>query len=173
MTHSITISAANVGHKGSGKSQALGTPAFHITKFIGSNNVNFVAGDYNIANWEDTSFGSTAYADFSTSAYNVIALNASGLAAISKTGITKFGCRFHWDVNNDSTGLSLAGTNQSDFNWVAADTADTTSDPYIEITFTVISGPANLKTYNVNVAANVKTINTNVMANVKTLDTNV
>ena len=34
------------------------------------------------------------------------------------------------------------------------------------------AGPANLKTYNTNVAANIKTINTNVIANVKTLNTN-
>ena len=36
-----------------------------------------------------------------------------------------------------------------------------------------VATPANLKTYNTNVAANIKTINTNAKANVKTLDTNV
>jgi len=36
----------------------------------------------------------------------------------------------------------------------------------------VAAGPANLKTYNTNVAANIKTINTNAIANVKSLNTN-
>lgn len=37
----------------------------------------------------------------------------------------------------------------------------------------LVSGPANLKTYNTNAKANIKTINTNAIANVKTLNTNV
>lgn len=36
----------------------------------------------------------------------------------------------------------------------------------------VAAGPANLKSYNTNLAANVKSVDTNLIANVKTLDTN-
>lgn len=43
----------------------------------------------------------------------------------------------------------------------------------IEIRELVASGPANLKSYNTNLAANIKSINTNLIANVKSLNTNV
>lgn len=39
--------------------------------------------------------------------------------------------------------------------------------------FSSPSGPANLKSYNTNLAANIKSINTNLIANVKSLDSNV
>lgn len=38
---------------------------------------------------------------------------------------------------------------------------------------TSAAGPANLKSYNINVLANIKSINTNLIANVKSLNTNV
>ena len=47
---------------------------------------------------------------------------------------------------------------------------------YIIVSFAppgAASGPANLKSYNTNVAANIKSINTNLIANVKSLNTNV
>lgn len=42
----------------------------------------------------------------------------------------------------------------------------------LSVSYTVAAGPANLKTYNTNVASNIKTINTNAIANVKSLNTN-
>jgi hypothetical protein len=46
-----------------------------------------------------TSFGSSAYSG-STSAYKDFSLNASGIANISKTGVSKFGTRGTEDINN-------------------------------------------------------------------------
>lgn len=43
----------------------------------------------------------------------------------------------------------------------------------ISSTYSFVSGPANLKSYNTNLAANIKSINTNLIANVKSLNTNV
>lgn len=37
----------------------------------------------------------------------------------------------------------------------------------------IVSGPANLKSYNTNLKANIKSVNTNLIANIKSLDTNV
>jgi hypothetical protein len=68
-----------------------------------SSNTGLVTGDYAVANW-----GTTGYtADFTiagvtsdSSTYNSYALNSDGLAAIEKTGITKFGIRIVSEVTN-------------------------------------------------------------------------
>jgi len=62
---------------------------------------NLVPADYNIANWGTTRFAADlSYAAFSITDYNDMALNASGLAAIDKAGITKLGTRFAVDFDD-------------------------------------------------------------------------
>jgi hypothetical protein len=66
-----------------------------------------------------------------TSAMNTITLNATGRAAISLTGVSKFALRCGKDFNNDSTWL------ESGFNSVvlrSADESGTATDPYLEVT---------------------------------------
>lgn len=51
-----------------------------------------------------TSFSSVAYASFPTGSLSTLTLNSSGLSNITKGGISKFGFRSNWDLNNNFTG---------------------------------------------------------------------
>lgn len=79
---------------------------------------------------------------YTNNTYETIPLNASGTAAISKTGITKFGIRTHNDISNvnpsNSTELSI------DFS--AADKSGTSQDPKLVIVYnTDPSGATSLQ----------------------------
>lgn len=67
-------------------------------------------------------------------------------------------------INDGSSSSAYRQANEYDH--------DTTYCTLLTIDYTATAGPANLKTYNTNVAANIKTINTNAIANVKSLNTN-
>ena len=69
-------------------------------------------------------------------AYNAFALNATGLAAITKTGVSKFCWREGHDAENDPP---LITTNNRVL-ILSAETADTTSDPKLVITHTASAG---------------------------------
>ncbi len=73
----------------------------------------------------------------STSAYNAWTLNATGRGWISKTGWTKIGAREGHDMVNDpiSTGTDCSITVST------SEQADTTYDPYLEVTYTVVPDP--------------------------------
>lgn len=60
-----------------------------------ASNNNLVVGDYSQVG--RVSFGSITYAAYSTSSYNDITLNASGIANINKTGISKFSVQIEAD----------------------------------------------------------------------------
>jgi hypothetical protein len=91
-----TISAATISLYGSGKLDEAGvTPNINIYSSNPASNTALTGTDYG-------TFGSTAfcdapitYANWLTSSpyWNDFALNAAGLAAISKTGVSKFGTR--------------------------------------------------------------------------------
>ncbi len=115
----------------------------------------FVTGDLALADMDGT------YEDFN--------FNASGIAAISKTGITKLATQeaTYYATNTEPThGISKG----ADWNVYFSEETGSTKDP--KLTITTSAGPANLKTYNTNPSANIKTINTNPIANVKSLNTN-
>jgi hypothetical protein len=106
------------------------------------------------------------FADIPNSAaYVDMALNATGLTWISKTGVTYLGLRSKNDIANSApTGRSFLDSG------VFANSA--TNKPKLVITYTIPDGPTNLKSYNTNLKENIKSINTNLIANVKTLNTN-
>lgn len=96
------------------------------------------ASNMGLANGDYATLGTTKFAtdqtiaSLTTSAYNDFALNASGLANISKIGVSKFGMRLTSDVDN------LAPTWGSGIeprvNCHCADTAGTIQDPKLTIT---------------------------------------
>ncbi len=69
-----------------------------------------------------------------TSAYNTIDLNATGIASISKTGITKIGLREGHDIEDDphtlGGGFTLDGVTMS-----TSENTGTSQDPFLEVTF--------------------------------------
>jgi hypothetical protein len=106
------------------------------TSLVSSNpasNVALVASDF--PNIGSTEFSTTiTYANWSTTAYNDFSLNSSGLANISKTGISKFGTRSDWDLNNSfggSWGSELLSATQC---WTA-DQTGTAQDPKLVVTY--------------------------------------
>lgn len=108
--------------------------------FVGStpaSNGDLVAADYG-------QLGTTQYAadktiiSISTGAYTDTILNATGLANISKTGVTKLGTRISQDrTNTEPTWISGA---DSKVNGSYADTAGTTQDPKLVVNYTPVIG---------------------------------
>lgn len=97
-------------------------------------NVAIIAGDFD-------SLGTTrfatdvTYSAWSTSGYNAQTLNASGLAAISVSGVTKFGTMLTADFDNSDPGF-VSANNEARMYCIFAETALTTTDPKL----VVISG---------------------------------
>lgn len=99
------------------------------------------AADNDLANADyaqlgTTSFGESAKQDgISDSQYNEIALNASGLAAISKTGNTKLGLVLKWDFGNTTTGLTYSSEGRQGTTIATADDSTSTHRPYLRIVY--------------------------------------
>ena len=131
-----TISSATVGLYVTAKSSGAQSAAVNIYSSAPASNTGLVAADY------DTT-GTTAYASniaitsITTSAYNTFTLNSTGIAAISKTSITKFSLKealYDADGTTPTTGLNetlSAGM---------ADTGGTSYDPKLDVTYTLPGG---------------------------------
>lgn len=95
-----------------------------------ASNTSIVAGDYD-------QLGTTLYADcldlgsWSTSSYNNFSLNATGLAAITTTGVTKFGWRLSSDRENSAP--TWTANTDADASPHSADVAGTSVDPKLVI----------------------------------------
>ena len=137
LTASATISAATLSLIGSSSSNSLSATAaqtaIHIVASTPASNTALVTEDYDQTG--ATSFGSFAFADFSTSAYNDITLDANGIANISKTAVSKFGAKAGADVNNSEP--TWGSTQDIRISGKFADTAVTTSEPKLTVTYTL------------------------------------
>lgn len=106
-----TINSATLTVTGTNKANGLGSPDLHVVGSAPASNTAIASGDY--GNLSFTSFGSVSYAGFSTAGANVITLNASGLAAIVKAGITKLGLVLSWDQSGTFGGVWGSGLTSS------------------------------------------------------------
>ncbi len=99
-----------------------------------ASNTDLVDADYNIANFGTTEFASRiTYASWSTSAYNDFTLNASGEGNIDKSGISKFGARSDWDLDNSPP---TWGSNDTAYMRAhSADAAGTSNDPKLVVNY--------------------------------------
>lgn len=136
LTTAAIISSVVLSLYGESKTLGLGSPAIHIAAAALASTAAVANADYQ--NKSTTTFGSVAYASWSTSAYNDITLNASGIANINKNGITQFSQQLSWDINNSLTGegyawSSGAATNIKSY---SADETGTTKDPKLTVTYT-------------------------------------
>lgn len=101
-----------------------------------SANNNLATSDYNVANFDSVRQATgIAFASLATGgAYNNFTLNATGISNINKTGITKFGTRISFDLDNSAPAWSA--NKGSGSNHYYADQPGTTTDPKLVITYT-------------------------------------
>jgi hypothetical protein len=108
-----------------------GSDSVNIVSSAPASNTAVVNGDYD-------SLGTTLYASavdigsITTSAYNSFSFNGTGIAAVSKTGISKFGVREGHDLNNDIIADGFA----NELTFSSADQTGTTQDPKLDVTYT-------------------------------------
>lgn len=125
LTADATISSVVNSVYGSYKTSGFSTnPDLHVAQGNAASSTTLAVGDYAQSNHGTTSFGSKSYATYSDSSYNDITFNTSGIAAVSKTGLTKLSYQSSWDITNtpptwaDNKGAFLefrqsnAGTNK-------------------------------------------------------------
>lgn len=131
-----TVSASTMSLFGNSKSDYNNTlPNINIYGSTPANNTSLSSSDY--AQTQNTAFSTAiAYNDYSTSAYNDFTLNADGQSAISVTGISKFsGKNANYDVANSAPAWLLGQS--ADIQSKSAETAGTTSDPKLVVTYTI------------------------------------
>jgi len=137
---SSVINSSNFSLWGLGKNNSLGWSAAHIAlALVGAtpaSDNNLVAADYQQLG--STRFASDyAYASFGSGGYNVMTLNASGLAGILKTGITGLGNMFAVDLDAGTPAWSSGGS--AYYESRSADQTGTANDPKLVVNYTVVS----------------------------------
>jgi hypothetical protein len=126
------LSAATISFFGTSKSDGLGgTQAMHVAANTVTSTTALATSDY--GNVASTTFGNVTIAAYSTSAYNDIALNASGISNISLTGVSKLATRLACDINN-SAPTWISGSDAF-VKAYQAEQAGTTNDPKLVVTY--------------------------------------
>lgn len=129
-----TISAATLSvYSATDKTDNLGiTPDINVYSSAPASNTALANSDY--GNTGTTAFSTAiTYAGWTNAAYNDFALNASGLAAITATGVSKFSLRnANYDVANVAP--TWSATTFSRFNFYRADNG--TNKPKLDVTHT-------------------------------------
>jgi hypothetical protein len=101
---SANISAATLSLRSNGKDNTFtgSSPSINCYASNPASNTGVTAADYDYNDFGTTAFCDTsiAYSAWGTAGYNDFALNSSGIAAINKTGVSKFGFRTTADAAN-------------------------------------------------------------------------
>lgn len=159
-----TITAATISLAGRGNATSNGdTSSAQITASNPASNTTIATSDW--TNISNTSFSSMALSSWvnTDGVYNDFALDANGIANITKTGVSKFAWRNSRDVSNS------APTGSNALYAHSADVSGTSKDPKLVITHSA-AGPANVKTVNGIAIASVKTLNGIAIGSVKTVN---
>ena len=83
-----------------------------------------------------------AFASWATGSYNVYTLNATGIASVSKTGVTKFGTRFEVDRANGTPEWNALNAADHQLSY-ARETGDSTA-PKLVVTHAASTGHINM-----------------------------
>jgi len=132
-TSIISIAVYSVYDAGEANWGNANTMTVHAVATTPASNTDIVLGDFDQVG--STSFGSKTLADWDFDVYNDLSLNATGIVAISKTSITKFGMRMSGDIDGSPTptGINRVTT-------YMADQTGTNKDPKLVITYTLPGG---------------------------------
>lgn len=141
LTADASISAAVFSGVKTNNSNTLGVPGsrtFHMVQSTVVSNNTMAETDKN--NVGSVDFGSISYDDFiAGSGYKDIALNAAGIANISKTGVSKFATRSQYDLNG-SFGDTWSSLKSFYIAWKSSSASGTTEDPMLTITYSLGGG---------------------------------
>jgi len=135
-----TISGATlslVGQTGAKLNGVTANPSVNIYSSSPSSVTALHMGDYGTLGTTafcDTAITYNNWNDYGTS-YNDFVLNASGLAAVSKTGVSKFGFRIVYDATNSAPGFAGAYHQDSISAWSRK--KGTSLCPKLVVTYTV------------------------------------
>lgn len=139
LTSSAEISAAVLSLYGTSVRAGVGSTNFEIATCSPSSNTGLIASDYNIAGWGSTKLATgISTGSWNSAGYNDFTLNASGLAAVSKTGITKLGGRTTWDIDNNTTGYTWVSLDNTRFNTNFSDNGS--NKPRLVLTYQRVTG---------------------------------
>jgi hypothetical protein len=116
-------------------------PNINVYNVITGSNTSLSTADYLYTNYGSTAYStSITYNGWSTSGYNDFELNSTGRAAISLTGITKFGIRnANYDVANNAPGWG-GWLTPSRLNWYSAEQG-AGYKPKLAVTYYIITSP--------------------------------
>ncbi len=109
------------------------SPAYNIFTSNPASNNDLVPADYQVLG-SDRLSTDVPYADLVVGAYTEYPLNAAGLTAITKAGITKLGLR---EVNYDLANIEPPWGPENDYTWYNFWSAEAilTNIPYLEVTY--------------------------------------
>ena len=140
---------------------------FNLVSASPDSNTSLVGTDYALAHFGSTRFASAiSHSSLSTSVYNNFSLNSSGIANVTKGGISKFGLREDtYDIGN--TPPTWESSKEMNISPYYADWTGTTNAPKLVVNYT-LPGPTGVKTINGLAAASVKTDNGLAIGSVKT-----
>jgi hypothetical protein len=133
ITDGNTIDSATLSLYSDYTQDDFGSGEVDICSSNPASNTALANGDYD--SFGTTSFVTKALSTISDGSYNEFSLNASGLAAISDTGITKLGCRIGWDIDNSPPTWANNDTTTSQY--TGADYTGTTRDPKLVVVYSL------------------------------------
>ena len=131
-----TISAAVNSYYGSAKGDLQSwAPTYNVYSSAPASNTALANGDYDSLGTTEFATG-IAQGSISITGYNDFTLNAAGLAAIAKAGVTKLGVRnaTHDVANSAPSWASLGSVNITVY---SADQTGTDNDPKLVVTYTI------------------------------------
>lgn len=162
---STAIDSASLSLWGTAKSNAITTEDLCIVSYSGAETSSIDYQTYYYSQYGTTVMASIAYADFSTTGYNVMALNAGGISNISKTGITRFGARLNCDRANSAPAWQGGLVNSYYIRFSGY--AGTDSDPLLTVTYI---DPTAIKSINGLTKSSVKSKNGLAIGSIKSIN---
>ena len=135
-----TITAAILSFYGQAKADAgSDSPNADVYTSSPASNTSLAIGDYQTMGSTSQTGSPVTYASWSTTAYNDLTFNATGIGNITKDGVSKFGGRnANLDVANQQP--TWVSGNETYLNVRTADAAGTTQDPKLVVTYTAAAG---------------------------------